>query len=127
MKRQDADETEEMILVRKSLKLDDRTKPWTLAAAIKLAKDSSLQVSEVCDHEARLKGQHTRLKKLKDRICGKELFFSQAAMTINLVIGDTRNVRCSIALLRWSIAIKSSGGLRKIRRGIESSGRERLM
>ena len=60
-------ETDMMVQLRDRLKLDQRTKTATLAAAVALASDLSLQPSQVCKTYG-LVGAHSRVKKLADQI-----------------------------------------------------------
>ena len=54
--------------LREKLKLDARTKPSMLAAAVDLARNTSLQPAKVCEDRKLPPGSHTRAKALRDRI-----------------------------------------------------------
>ena len=61
-------ETDVMVQLRARLKLDGKTKTTsTLAAAVALASDQTLQPSQVCKTFG-LVGAHSRVKKLADQI-----------------------------------------------------------
>ena len=55
-------------LIRRQLKLDKRTKPGMLAAAIDLACDATLLATKACDDRNLPAGSHTRARALADRI-----------------------------------------------------------
>ena len=60
-------ETDVMLQLRARLKLDGKTKTTTLAAAVALASDQTLQPSQVCKTFG-LVSAHSRVKKLADQI-----------------------------------------------------------
>ena len=59
--------------IRKQLRLDNRTKPGMLAAAIDLALDANLLPKKACDDRKLPLGSHTRAKALASRIVADDL------------------------------------------------------
>ena len=76
-------ETNMMVQLRDRLKLDQRTKTATLAAAVALTSDLSLQPSQVCKTYG-LVGAHSRVKKLADQIRETGLLTAGSMVAVQL-------------------------------------------